>query len=472
MSRVIAPLNRWSQAMGIRTKIMGLAVGMVILMGVTASVLAQKGFMDSTSAELERRGLSIASDVAARGVDMLLTHNLLGMHELLRGTLQNNEDVRYVIMYDAKGRVAAHTFGTAFPRDLLTPPRPVDGERSAVQLLSTEEGLLHDMTLSILAGSAGYVRVGMSPERLRREAISLTEWLIAVILAVASLALVSAYVMTNFLTRPVLALADVARAAAAGDLTRRAPPGPPDEIGFSIATFNEMLDRLQESQQLNRQLMNRVFSAQEDERRRIARELHDETSQAITSLIVGLRALEEEHPDFRHRSEELRHLASATLEEIHNLILELRPRVLDELGLVPALRRYTADFGHKHSIAVEFQSLGSVGRLPPMVETCVYRVVQEALTNVARHAEAQSASVVLDIRPELVTAIIEDDGKGFDLDQEVSVRSLGLAGMRERASLLDGSLQIESSPGSGTAIFLKIPLIRSGKRGAANLSGR
>ncbi|BDG60047.1 histidine kinase [Caldinitratiruptor microaerophilus] len=453
----VGRLLDWTQAFSVRVKIMGLAVGMVLLMGLGASLLAQSAFLRSTSAELERRGVSIASDVAARGADLLLTHNLLGLQELVLATLQNNEDVRYIVVLDARHRVAAHTFTGGFPTDLLRLPFPAPGERARVELVMTEEGLLHDVAVPILGGSAGTVRVGMSPQRLRREAMDLAHRLSTMILLVAGVALAGAYLLTQVLTRPILQLAEVAKEAAAHNLSRRAPPGPPDEIGVLTRAFNEMLDRLQESQRVKDELLDRVIAAQEEERRRIARELHDETGQSLTSLIVGLKALEEAHPEARDTAAELRRQAAATLDEIHTLILALRPRALDELGLVPALRRFVSDFSQKHGIRVDFQTLGDDLRLPARVETCLYRIVQEALTNVARHARARAVSVVIDVWPHQVSAVIEDDGVGFDPNQ-VGGGRLGLAGMRERAALFGGQLRVESSPGGGTTVAVKIPL--------------
>lgn len=457
MRWLIERLAGWSQSFSIRSKIMGLAVGLVVLMGLAASMLAQLGFLQATAAELERRGASIAADVAARGTDMLLTHHALGLHELVMETKANNEDVRYVVILDTRGRVAAHTFGPDFPVDLLSLPLPAPGEKALVQLLETEEGRIHDVAVPILDGRAGAVRVGMSPQRLRRAAMNQAQGLTATILIVAVLAIVAAYYLTVILTRPVLCLVETAKAVAKGDLSRRVPEGPPDELGILARAFNDMLEQLQSAQRTRDELLDRIITAQEDERRRIARELHDETSQAITSLIVGLRALEEAHPEVAEQSSALRQLAASTLSEIHNLILELRPRVLDELGLVPALRRYVADFSHKYGIPVEFQLVGHETRLPLRVENCLYRVVQEALTNVARHSGARTASVVLDLRPQQASVLIEDDGQGFD-PETIGSRSLGIVGMRERTALLDGTLQIESSPGAGTTVFVKIPL--------------
>lgn len=470
MNRLIARLSAWSQGFSIRVKIMGLAVGMVLLMGLSAAALAQSGFARATAGELELRGISIANDVSARAADLVLTSSALGLHELVKGTRLHNPDVRYVMMLDSQGRVIAQTFGDRFPIDLLNLPIP-SGQESVIRtVLSTEEGLVHDVAVPILNGLAGTVRVGMSPVRLRAEALHLSEWMTATVLVMATMALICAYLLTTILTRPVLALVDAAQVVGSGDLTRRAPKGPPDEIGQLINSFNDMVARLEESKHVQRELLNRVLSAQEDERRRLARELHDETSQAITSIIVGLRTLEEAHPEIRERTGELRKQASATLEEIHNLIMELRPRVLDELGLVPALRRHVSDFGRKHSLSIDFQTVGKEVRLPAPVENCLYRVVQEALTNVVRHAGASGASVVISIVPPLVTAIVEDDGHGFDPNSDIGVHSLGLAGMRERVFLVDGTLEIESSA-AGTSVFVKIPLKEGQSRAHSNRVG-
>ncbi|WP_374711572.1 HAMP domain-containing sensor histidine kinase [Symbiobacterium terraclitae] len=460
----------WSQAFSIRAKIVGLSVGLVLLMGSAATWMAQSSFMRSTLFELDRRGESIARDVAARGVDMLLTHNVFGLHELLAETLGNNPDVRYVVILDARQQVAAHTFGRGFPADLLALPIPAAGEKSLVQILQTEEGRIHDVSVPILDGTAGTVRVGMSLQRLQRAAMNQAQWLALAVFSIASVAILGAWVLTRILTRPVVQMVHLARTVAAGDLSQRVPPGPPDELGLLSQAFNAMLDQLQMSQQVRNDLLDRIMVAQEDERRRIARELHDETSQAITSIVVGLRALEAEHPVVVHASANLRRLASETLDEIHGLILELRPRALDELGLVAALSRYVTDFSHKHAIRTEFELVGHETRLPYRVETCLYRVAQEALTNVARHSGATTACVVLDLRPEYALVIVEDDGCGFD-PEAVGPRSLGLVGMRERVALLDGTLEVESAPGSGTTVFARVPL-RGHDHGVANRADR
>lgn len=236
------------------------------------------------------------------------------------------------------------------------------------------------------------------------------------------------------------------------------------QIGMAIENAS-LYEELRQKEMLLRQLLDRMISTQEEERRRIARELHDETSQALTSLMVQLKVLEEADSlrvAHMHLSD-MRAAVAKTLEEVHSLALELRPSTLDDLGLLAALQNYLRHYEHRFGLAVDFQVLG-IGsqRLLPQVETTLYRIVQEALTNVVRHAQARTVSVLLERRGSSVVAIVEDDGRGFDVasiwGSHPQEQNLGLYGMQERASLLGGTMTIESTPGVGTAVYVEIPL--------------
>jgi signal transduction histidine kinase len=224
-----------------------------------------------------------------------------------------------------------------------------------------------------------------------------------------------------------------------------------------------------EREQLRARYVSGVIAAQEDERKRIARELHDSASQSLTSLMVGLRALSDtcDSPVIQQRAEELRSVAADTLDEVHELSRQLRPSVLDDLGLPAALERYTAECRRRFGLRVELAMHGLDGqRLPAAVETALYRIVQEALTNVARHAQAGVASVLLEMQASHLRAIVEDDGRGFDAEAiGAAGHRLGLYGIRERAELLGGTLTIESASGRGTTLFIEIPLHPDGDEG-------
>jgi two-component system, NarL family, sensor histidine kinase DevS len=213
------------------------------------------------------------------------------------------------------------------------------------------------------------------------------------------------------------------------------------------------------SQRVASDALRRVVQAQELERGRLARELHDETGQALTSILLGLKPLEEalaEHPA-RAALAELREQVVAALRDVRRLAVELRPAVLDDFGLVAALERLTEAFAEQTGIRVDFHSALGEKRLPPEVETALYRVVQESLTNIVKHANARSVSISLARRDSAVAAVIEDDGAGFD-PRVVREGAVGLLGMRERLALLDGRVEIESRPGAGTTLVAEVPL--------------
>ncbi len=227
-------------------------------------------------------------------------------------------------------------------------------------------------------------------------------------------------------------------------------------------------ERTAEANEVRARLLIQVMSAREEEQRRIARDLHDGIGQSLTSLLLGLCAAAEV-PTFaeaRARLGELRSITASLLDEVRRLALGLRPSVLDDLGLAAALERYAADYTQAHGIAVDVVAPDlALVRLPAEVETALYRIAQEALTNVLKHAAAKAVSLV--VRRELgasssVHFTVEDDGRGFDSDALLQAPGtgigLGLLDIRERAALLNGSVTIESRPGSGTTVHVCIPL--------------
>jgi len=157
-------------------------------------------------------------------------------------------------------------------------------------------------------------------------------------------------------------------------------------------------------------------------------------------------------------AEKLRNVAAQTLDEIHNISMRLRPRLLDDIGLSAALEKLVSEWQTRYQIPVDLLLQCGSERMPTEIETAIYRIVQESLTNIARHADARSVSVLVEIRNGNLLAVIEDDGRGFDPAGKTGDGHLGLVGMRERAELLDGKLTIESSPESGTSVYVEIPL--------------
>ena len=220
----------------------------------------------------------------------------------------------------------------------------------------------------------------------------------------------------------------------------------------------------QERARAQREVLTLVIEAQEAERARVSRDLHDQIGQALTSVLLGLRLVDGSFPEdrgdlgeLRERTGEVRELVTQALDEVRQVAFDLRPTVLDDVGLVAAVTRL-ADRTRRSGIPVELALIGldDESRLPAEVETVVYRVVQEALTNVSRHAEASLASIAITVEVTGVRAVIIDDGVGFVVSNGPP-RSLGLGGMVERASLIGGHVEIASTPSEGTIVTLEVP---------------
>ena len=230
-----------------------------------------------------------------------------------------------------------------------------------------------------------------------------------------------------------------------------------DDLRLAEAFADRASAAVDLSERVARDALRRVVAGQELERARLARELHDETGQALTSILLGLRTIKDA-PDVAAAVEDVRELVVSTLQDVLKLAVELRPSALDDYGLVPALERLTSTVEEQGGPVVDLVAELGQGRLPGEVETALYRIIQEALTNALKHAEAEHISVVLTRSPRAVTAIVEDDGRGIDPQRESTGTGLGLTGMRERLALLDGKLRIESDRGSGTTIVAEVPL--------------
>ncbi len=236
---------------------------------------------------------------------------------------------------------------------------------------------------------------------------------------------------------------------------------------LSIAVENAQLyTQVQEKEVLRGQLLERTVAAQEEERKRVARELHDETGQTLTALAVGLGAVEEtlaRNPNLA--KQQLSELKTMTMNAIGNLrqfVSDLRPSVLDDMGLVSALRWFGEEYSGRMGIPVEIEIGGTKRRLPTRVETVLFRIAQESLTNIARHAHATRAALRLEFADASVVLSVSDNGCGFDVDQvmrgNAARRAWGLLGVQERVTLVGGKFKIDSAPGKGTRMVVEVPV--------------
>jgi signal transduction histidine kinase len=245
-------------------------------------------------------------------------------------------------------------------------------------------------------------------------------------------------------------------------------------VADRTSELNEANAQLREREVDRSQLLRKVITAQEDERKRIARELHDETTQSLAVLAMGLEAAGDAiRNGMTPRLDEVKAVAVRTLEDVHRLILDLRPSVLDDLGLLSAIRWYAERQLETRGISVRCEFGELEGRLPTELETALFRMCQETMSNIARHAQATAALVQVGVEDGELRIEIEDDGKGFDpesVSKREGRRPWGLLGIRERAEILGGTARIDSAPGKGTRVLVHVPLHRGGDPVRAELN--
>ena len=404
-------------------------------------------------------------------------------------------------LVDEHGMIIASTEGHA---DVMLPGdhrqfylRMLAANEQGVEIVPEEYGLrageMHVMAFAPLSMAHWGIAVGgteaetFAPVRALQGAIFLFGTLSFVIIFLATLW------GARLLVRPVKTLTNAAKRIADGDLSSSIKLGSGGEIGVLADSFESMRAHLQQShieltgwsaelekrvqertrelealyaelkreEGERRQLLERVINAQEEERMRVARELHDETGQALTALLMSLDSVEASDSELsaplRERMARTKRLTQDALRNVRSIIFDLRPTALDDLGLVPAIRRFTEQHLEPLGITLSLETRAwPKTRLPPSVETVLFRVMQEAINNIARHANARHVRIIFAADEAGISARVEDDGEGFD--PATPRGGLGLVGMRERANLIGGRVEVHSARGGGTQVEICIPL--------------
>ena len=615
MDKLIKKISSITANVPIQIKIFIMIIGVIILISGFNIIQVRQSLTETLSIQLDERVKSIGSDVAARSGDLLLTHNIYLLHELVKETVNNNSDLEYVFILDENNNIVVHTFGNKkISQELLSVNTVSPDDDFNLTKFRTEKGVVRDIAVPIIKGIGGTVRVGLTEASLIQALSEVTSHMLITMFVVMLLAGLVTFALTKVLTLPITRLLKMTEEVSKGNLSLRINNYPNDEIGKLTGAFNKMLANLQKSEEeksgyyqkislrnrelsllnelrgnitsveqmeqmlehfltrlieelefnagilrvklldkwqsyghalsdctycedgliskdnncteqnknryqflikikddvigkveicslqqldeksidilnslsnqlavtienmqlwhelkqkeeVRQKLLDKVIKAQEEERKRIARELHDEASQSLTSILLGLTVLNESKTDQERTTniQKLRSLIQDTLQEIHAIAWQLRPSILDKFGLIVALERYIEEYRNKNGIDVDLyiNGMGSE-RLQTEIEITVYRIIQEALTNIVKYAKAQNVSVIMEQSGNILSIIIEDDGIGFDVDKllkkDPSKQNLGLLGMQERASLIGGNFIIESEIGQGTSIYVKIPI--------------
>lgn len=455
-------------------RILAMALFIILLLSFTTGLIVWDSMDDIVSQQLQKRGVELANHVALAGGNYILMEDLYTLYELAAQTAASSEDVRYILIIDSNRRLLAHTFHGGIPRGLLEDLSETTQPR--LSIINSNEGLIHDTVVPIENGAVGFVRVGMTEQHTRRAMNQHIRDALLTVLAICVLAVFLSSRISSLITRPVRNLAEVAESITQGNLEIRANIDDTGEVGRLATAFNEMtaslikasadkevlLAELRAKEQIRDTLINKLMTAQEDERKRISRELHDETSQALTSLMLTMRMLAEDAPNQEQKDALLvgRDVAAGILREVRDLAIELRPPVLDDLGLAAALERYCENFAIRHGLDIDLSTSGRQTAVDDQAAVALYRIVQESLNNVVKHSGATTVAISITFQPDQISVAIADNGKGItdaDLLRAQKENRLGIYGMRERVELLQGRLTIDKASLGGTELLIVIP---------------
>ncbi|MDO8716464.1 MAG: histidine kinase [Dehalococcoidales bacterium] len=455
----------------IRIKIIGLAVGSVILLGTVTTLYMYSTVSRDFHKELAFESGNITQDLVEDITAPLLAGDVSSVKQLLNDTLRNNPTVRYAFILDAQGKVLFHTFGNTFPDGLAAANNITTGNQTQVKITESDNGSIWDVASPIPGWQAYIARIGVSDEQQKALLRATLREQLLVTGGVALVGLAVAFLLGSYISAQIKVMAQAALVVTGGDIGHQAKIYSHDDLGRLAQAFNNMStdlarmrDKLEQREAIRRQLLVKLITAQEEERLRVARELHDNLGGSLASLGYGLQAvslaLDAGQASVKSLLHNLYEENVSVQNDLRVTIYALRPSLLDDLGLVPALRSYVEHCVTSKGIEVEFTIEGEQRRLPSEIETALFRITQEALNNTLSHARAYKVQMDAKFGDEGVDLTIKDDGCGFDASETKAKpegQAFGLIGMQERAELLDGQLEVVSKPGQGCCVRVHIP---------------
>lgn len=432
------------QTMGLTSRLTAMVVGVVIMFSLAVGVLMWQVVSSVMEEDLHNRGLAIATDLAQNVKNPIQTGNLPALDELIHNVKSANAIIEYIFITDDTGKVMVYTFDKGMPQGLLAAHLPIP-EADTVYL-NTDRGRMQDVSMPIEDGSLGYIRMGINDSELIGLWHSNIKKLVGLTIFAILIGSLIAYQLTRQSVAPLRLLMQRAEQIASGVYDEPAVRViSHDEIGRLTEAMNTMQQSLHQNAEERRQLIKYLIGIQENERKRISLELHDESGQALTAIMLSMRALANSIVD-EHQKQmilDVRNEVSHTLGQLRQLAVELRPPALDELGLETTLENLIAFYGDQN-VAISFKY--DVKKSPAdAVSTAIYRIVQEGLNNVVRHAEATKAYVSLIQKDNTLYLELGDNGKGLTHEMIVDARyrnRMGIYGMEERVRIVGGTWQL------------------------------
>lgn len=476
---------KWFRHLSIYYKFNAIIIGMLVLNLIMGAVMIQTA-SNLIEDQMEKRGAELASYIGVLSSNDILLDDRYALSDRINKTKQNSDDVRYIIVADSAGRILAHTFDDHFPQGLPAMLMKTSNSASAdtirtakyhVAKYDSNEGLIREVVCPVENGDIGYIRVGLSERQTERVLDKRVNDFMIAILLLSLLSAIGATYMAFVIVRPLRGLTQAAEQIGHGNFAVQAVSVSQDEVGKLSIVFNDMVKKLQEKQiendrlleelkvkeAMRAELIRKLFVIQEDERKHLSRELHDETGQLLASLLAYMKLLFSKLADEGQKEllQKARDVAIHALGSLRKIAVDLRPPVLDDLGLAAAMRKYIQTFSEQQGINVHITLPEGKAELGSEISLALYRILQESLTNIAKHAAAENVYISLFDSSKHISLIIKDDGVGIDnMDERETKRqknNLGIYGMSERAELLGGTMKLESLYGVGTTVYVTLP---------------
>jgi|UniRef100_A0A7V6A0N4 signal transduction histidine kinase len=480
----------------------GLVILVVVITGVITT-LREKGTLED---ELQKRGLALANDLAKFAERPLLSHDWATLRRFVNHTMKQDY-VRYVSIVDTTDKVVMHSDLSQIGKSFQNVAHPGTGnfsvsDYSHAHLIKNPDVYYNICAPIEVAGARlGTVFLGYSYSAVAKEIATAQRQIILIGLVTIIIGGVVAYVLAAFISLPIQRITEAMQQVADGEISSPLTIKRHDEIGTLAESFNKMAEDLgrhrkhlevlveartaalahaneqlqqeitdrkraeeglKQSQEQLRDLASHLQHIREEERSRIAREIHDELGQALTALKMDVHwlgsRLSTDHQVLMDKIKAMSRIIDATVQAVRRISSELRPGLLDDLGLTAAIEWQAQEFCSRAGLHCDIRSEPEDIILDQSRSIALFRIFQEALTNIARHARATQVEVVLEENPDKVEMEIRDNGKGITAEQLAAAGSFGILGIRERVNSLGGELRISGAPAQGTVVYVSLPL--------------
>jgi signal transduction histidine kinase len=450
-------------------KIMGIGFLTAILFGSVTLIQTRIGTSRILSQLLEQQAMETAEILANSIGESEADFDASRISQNLEWAREIYPDMLYAVVTLGDGTAVSSTSSEGIPSEIISSAGPACPPDCGTRIVQSGEDKVYEARVPVLGGAAGSIRVGFLDRSVSQRTNTFTLTVVWGLLLCITLGALLALLLTYILTNPMRQLVDSANRIREGEFETRAEIHSNDEIGRLAVAFNQMAEALhryqnevQAKEKARVSLIERTVQVLEDERKSISRELHDHLGQSLTSLLLQVQSIRQKAtpPEDAYRNVE--QAIRQIIDEVRRLAWGMRPSILDDYGLDSALARHIEEVSQHLEMEIDYNYSSPPGldRLPGRIEVCLFRIAQEAITNIQRHSGADHASVVVLRRAHDITMLIEDNGRGFNLSmlQEKRDKCLGLIGMKERVALLGGDMDIESIIDEGTTVRVRIHL--------------